>query len=72
MTLNQKTVSNKVLLDRLFNVARNPKYDGHQRGLAYVVYKYFDKHSSGGAIKKKDYVEQTISRRITQANYQKV
>ena len=34
-----------------FNFASNPKYDGFQRRLASIVYKFFDKKTSGGAIK---------------------
>ena len=29
--------------DKAFNIARNPKYDGYQRGFASMVYKFFDK-----------------------------
>ena len=29
-----------------FKIASNPKYDGYQRGLASMVYKYFDKKSA--------------------------
>ena len=32
--------------DKMFNVAKNPKYDWYQRGLALLVYKYFDKKNS--------------------------
>ena len=32
--------------DKAFNIAKNPKYDGYQRGLAYIVYKFFDKKST--------------------------
>ena len=32
------TASDKVLRDRAFNIAKNPKYDGYQRGLASIVY----------------------------------
>ena len=39
----KKTVSGKVLRDEGFKIASIPKYDGYQRGLASVVYKYFDK-----------------------------
>ena len=39
----EKTVSGKVLRDEGFKIASVPKYDGYQRGLASVVYKYFDK-----------------------------
>ena len=43
-----KTASDKVLKDKALNVAKNPKYDGYQRGLASMVYKFFNKKSSGG------------------------
>ena len=29
--------------DKAFNIAKNPKYDGYQRGLATMVYKFFGK-----------------------------
>ena len=32
-----------MLRDKAFNIAKNPKYDGYQRGLASMVYKFFDK-----------------------------
>ena len=35
--------------DTAFNIAKNPKYDGYQRDLASVVYKYFDKKTAAGA-----------------------
>ena len=31
-------------------IASDPKYDGYQRGLASMVYKFFDKKSSGSGI----------------------
>ena len=36
--------------DKAFNIAKNPKYDGYQRGLGSMVYKCFDKKSSGSGI----------------------
>ena len=30
---------------------KNPRYDGYQRGLASMVYKFFDKKTAGGAVK---------------------
>ena len=39
--LARRTASNKVLRDKAFNIAKNPKYDGYQRGLAFMVYKIF-------------------------------
>ena len=38
--------SDNVLQDKAFSIAKNPKYDGYQRGLASIVYKVFDKKSS--------------------------
>ena len=49
--LTKRTQPDKVLKDKAFKITNNPKYDGYQRGLAAMVYKFFDKKSSGGAIK---------------------
>ena len=40
--LMKRTQSDKVLKDKSFKIASNPKYDGYQRGLASMVYKFFD------------------------------
>ena len=32
-----------VLINKAFNIAKNPKYDGYQRGFASMVYNFFDK-----------------------------
>ena len=44
--LKRRTASDKVLRDKAFNIAKNPKYDGYQRRLASMVYKFFDKKSA--------------------------
>ena len=49
--LEKRTQSDKVLKDKAFAIANNPKYDGYQRGLASMVYKFFDKKSKGTGIK---------------------
>ena len=36
--LARRTASDKVLWDKAFNIAKNPKYDGYQRGIASMVY----------------------------------
>ena len=51
--LRKRTQSDKVLKDKAFEIANNPKYDGYQRGLASMVYKIFDKKSKGAGIKNK-------------------
>ena len=43
--LTRKTASDKVLKDKTFNIAKNPKYDGYQRGLPSMVYRFVDKKS---------------------------
>ena len=45
--LARRTTSDKVLIDKTFNIAKNPKYDGYQRRIAPMVYKRFDKKSKG-------------------------
>ena len=45
--LTKRTVADKVLRDKAFKIASDQKYDGYQRGLASVVYKFFDKKSQG-------------------------
>ena len=37
--LTRTTASDKILGDKAFNIAKNPKYDGYRRGLASMVYK---------------------------------
>ena len=48
--LAKRTQSKKVLGDKAFRIASDPKYDGYQRGLASMVCKFFDKKSSGSGI----------------------
>ena len=57
--LNGRTAADKILRDKVFNIAENPKCDEYQCGLASMVYKFFDKNAaslvdkstSGGTIK---------------------
>ena len=43
------TFVDKVLRDKAFKIASDQKYDGYQRGLASMVYKFFDKKSQGSS-----------------------
>ena len=47
--LKRRTQSDKVL--KGIEVASNPKYNGYRRGLASMVYKFFDKKSKRSGIK---------------------
>ena len=53
--LIKRTHSDKVLKDKEFKIANNPKYDGFQRGLASMVYKFFDKKSKESGINEPNY-----------------
>ena len=48
--LINRTEADKVLRDKAYDIASNPKYDGYQRGLAGMFYKFFDKKSMGSGI----------------------
>ena len=45
--LAERTASDKFLRDKVFNIAKNPKYDGYQSGLASMVQNFFHKKSAG-------------------------
>ena len=46
----RRTASDKVLGDKAFNIAKNPKYDGYKRGIASMLYTFFDKKSMGSGV----------------------
>ena len=46
----KKKNSDKVIRDKAFNVANTPKYDEYQRGIASMVYNFFDRKSEGGGL----------------------
>ena len=61
--LTKRTVAVKILKNRAFNIAKDPKYDGYQSGLASMVYKFFDKKSVGNGAKH-------VNAKITPQNQQ--
>ena len=48
--LNKRVQSDKVLEDNPFEIVSNSRYDGYQRGLASIVYKFFDEKSTGSGV----------------------
>ena len=50
--LEKRTQSDIVLKNKALKVAINPKYNGYERGLASMVYKFFDKKSKGSGLKE--------------------
>ena len=49
--LTKRTIADKILKNKAFYVAKDPKYDGYQRGLTPMVYKFFDSKVSGSGAK---------------------
>ena len=54
--LNRRTVADKVLRDKQFNIAKNSKYDAYQIGFGSTVYRFFDEKTSGEIISNKELV----------------
>ena len=48
--LKKRTAADRGLRDKAFNIAKNPKYGGYRRGLASMVYKFFDKKTKGSGV----------------------
>ena len=46
--LAKRTISEKILKDRAYEIDRKLKYDGYQKGLVSMVYKFFDKKNRIG------------------------
>ena len=46
--LSNRTVADRILKDRANDIAIIPEYDGYQRGLANMVFKFFDKKTGSG------------------------
>ena len=44
--LLNRTRADKILRYKAYGIANNPQYDGYQRGLASMVYKFFDTKAS--------------------------
>ena len=49
MPLAKRTTSDKTLKDKFYEFAINTKYDGYQRRVASMVYKFFEKKTGSGA-----------------------
>ena len=49
--IKNRTVADKVLRDKAYKIAKDPKCYGSQRGLASLVYQFFDKKTAGSRAK---------------------
>ena len=70
--LTRGTGSDKILRDKAFNFAKNLKYDGYRSGLASVVYKFFDKKTSGSGIKDKNISNKKLAKELHKPIIRKV
>ena len=48
--LKKRTTADKVLRDKGFNIAKDPRYDRYQRGLVSMVCKFFGKKTKGSGL----------------------
>ena len=60
----RRTVSDEILHDKAFNITKIQKYDRYQRGLASMVYNFFDKITSGGAVKKENMSNKELAKEL--------
>ena len=62
--LSRRTGSDKVLHDKSFNITKTSKHDGSHCGIASVVYKFFDRKSSGSGVKNEIMVRQELAKQL--------
>ena len=49
--IKNRAAADKILRDNAYEIAKDPKYYGSQRGLASMVYKFFGKKTAGSGVK---------------------
>ena len=66
--LKKRTQSDKILKNKAFEIASNPKYDGYQRGLVSMVYKLlvYNKISKGSGVKNEIIENQQLANELHQ------
>ena len=67
--LTKTTQSDKVLRDKVLKITSDAKYDGYQRGLASMVFRFFDKKSSGSSVATEPSYQ--IANELLRQNYRK-
>ena len=68
--LTKRTVADKILKDKAFDIAKDPKYDEYQRGLASMVYKFFDSKVASPDKKSVGSGAKRVNTKITPQNEQ--
>ena len=69
--LNRRTDADKILRDKAFNIAKDKKIDGYQRGLASIAYKFFDKNTSGSGIENENIPNKELAEELYKPNIRK-
>ena len=59
--LEERTQSDIALKNKAFKIASNPKHNGYERGLASMVYKFFNKKSKGSGLKNQQLADNFIN-----------
>ena len=63
--LTRRNASDKILHDKVFNISKNPKYDGYQCGIVSMIYKFFDKKkTSGSGIKNENMSDEQLAEEL--------
>ena len=62
--LPRRRASDEILRDKAFNIAKNSKYDGYQRGLSSMIYNVFDKKTSGGTFKNENIYNKELAEEL--------
>ena len=62
--LTRRTAFDKILRDKAFNIAENPKYDRYQRVLASMIYNFLDKKTSGSGINNENMSDQQLAEEL--------
>ena len=70
--LTKRTASEKILSDKAFNIAKNPKYDGYQTGLASMVYNLFAKKTSCSGLKNENISNKELAEELHKPIIKKV
>ena len=70
--LTRRTVCDKTLHDKIFNIAKNPGFEGYERSIALMVYTFFDKKNAGRAIKNKIMANKELPEQLNKQIFRKL
>ena len=58
-------IADKILRDKAFSIAKNPKYDGYENGLVSMIYNFFDEKFSVSDIKNENMLKKESAEEFT-------